>query len=230
MKQLNVFCEGQTEQGFCAQVLQPHLFPSGDGIVHTLAVGDKSHHHIYGIGRRTRYEKVRKFILNAIKQREGKNVYFTTLVDLYGLPHEFPGKAANMRVAANPTAYVLTLEKAFESDIDHFRFIPYLQLHEYETILFADPEAFRIAFENCEAEIEQLKTIAASAPSIEHINDGEETSPSKRIIKVIPEYEGRKSSAGPDIAAQIGLKTIREKSAHFDAWLSRLEEIHWPGG
>ena len=135
-----------------------------------------------------------------------------------------------MRVAANPTAYVLALEKAFESDIDHFRFIPYLQLHEYETILFADPEAFRIAFENCEAQVEQLKTIAASAPSIEHINDGEETSPSKRIIKVIPEYEGRKSSAGPDIAAQIGLKTIREKSAHFDAWLSRLEEIQWPGG
>ena len=42
MKQLSVFCEGQTEQGFCAQVLQPHLFPSGDGIVHTLAVGEKS--------------------------------------------------------------------------------------------------------------------------------------------------------------------------------------------
>ena len=230
MKQLNVFCEGQTEQGFCAQVLQPHLFASGVGIVHTLAVGEKSHHHIYGIGRRTRYEKVRKFILNTIKQREGKNVYFTTLVDLYGLPHDFPGKAANMRVAANPTAYVLALEKAFESDIDQFRFFPYLQRHEYETILFADPEAFRIAFENCEAQVEQLKTIADSTPSIEHINDGEETSPSKRIIKVIPEYEGRKSSAGPDIAAQIGLKTIREKSPHFDAWLSRLEEIQWPGG
>jgi hypothetical protein len=45
-----------------------------------------------------------------------------------------------MRVAANPTAYVLALEKAFEGDIDHFRFIPYLQLHEYETILFADLE------------------------------------------------------------------------------------------
>jgi hypothetical protein len=55
VKQLNVFCEGQTEQGFCAQVLQPHLFPSGDGIVHTLAVGEKDHHHVYGIGRRTRY-------------------------------------------------------------------------------------------------------------------------------------------------------------------------------
>jgi AAA ATPase domain len=77
---------------------------------------------LFGIGRRTRYEKVRKFILNTIKQREGKNVYFTTLVDLYGLPHDFPGKAANMRVAANPTAYVLALEKAFQGDIDHFRF------------------------------------------------------------------------------------------------------------
>jgi hypothetical protein len=43
MKQLNVFCEGQTEQGFCIQILQHHLFPQGDGVVHTLAVGEKDH-------------------------------------------------------------------------------------------------------------------------------------------------------------------------------------------
>src|SRR5260370_30388677 len=61
MKQLNVFCEGPTEQGFCAQVLQPHLFPHGDGIIHTLAVGEKDHRHLYGLGRRIKYEKVRKF-------------------------------------------------------------------------------------------------------------------------------------------------------------------------
>ncbi len=156
VKQLNVFCEGQTEQGFCSQVLQPHLFPQGDGLIHTLAVGEKDHHHLYGLGRRTKYQRVRKFILNTIKDCAGADVYFTTLFDLYGLPVDFPGKDEHVRNPANPTLYVTALESAFGADIDHHRFIPYLQLHEYETILFSDAEAFGIAFEDCEDAIEHL--------------------------------------------------------------------------
>lgn len=106
VKQLVVFCEGQTEQGFCAQVLQPHLFPQGNGMIHTLAVGEKNHHHVYGLGRRTKYEKIRKFVRNSINQRSGPNVFFTTFFDLYGLPNDFPGKSTNVRVAANPLPYV----------------------------------------------------------------------------------------------------------------------------
>jgi len=227
MKQLNIFCEGPTEQGFCTQVLQPQLFPHGDGLIHTLAVGEKNHHHLYGIGRRTKYGRVRKFIRNTIKDREAKNVYFTTLFDLYALPTDFPGKDANERNPANPTPYVLALEEAFRQDINYHRFIPYLQLHEYETMLFADPEAFGKSFENIRDEIQQLKAIAASEPSIEHINDGKTTAPSKRIIEVIPEYHGRKASAGPDIAAFIGLATIRAKCPHVNSWLIQLESLEW---
>ena len=227
MKQLNIFCEGPTEHGFCSQVLRPHLFPHGDGLIHTLAVGVKNHHHVYGIGKQTKYERVRKFIRNTIKDREGKNVYFTTFFDLYALPTDFPGKDANVRNPANPTPYVLALEDAFRQDINYHRFIPYLQLHEYETMLFADPDAFRISFENCEEEVKQLTVIADSEPSIEHINDSRDTAPSKRIIGVIPEYDGRKSSAGPDIAAYIGIATIREKCPHVHSWLVQLENIMW---
>ena len=230
MKQLNVFCEGPTEQGFCVQVLRPHLFPQGDGLVHTLAVGEKDHHHLYGLGTGGKYERVRKFIRNTIKERGGKagqNVYFTTMFDLYALPNEFPGKKENNRNPANPTPYVLALEEAFAKDVDYHRFIPYLQLHEYETVLFADPEAFAVAFEDCEKEIASLKAIAASEPSIERINDGHDTSPSARIIAVLPEYKGRKKSAGPDIAEYIGLETICSKCPHFHYWLNQLEGINW---
>jgi hypothetical protein len=227
MKQLNVFCEGQTEQGFCVHVLQPHLFPSADGKIHTLAVGEKDHHHLYGIGKRTKYDRVRKFICNTIKQREGKNVYFTTLFDLYALPTDFPGKAGNVRNSLNPTPYVIGLEQAFGQDINYHRFIPYLQLHEYETMLFADPAAFAISFENCDLAIQQLVALTASVQSIELINDGRDTAPSKRIIDVIPEYDGRKSTAGPDVAEYIGVATIRAKCPHFHEWLSRLENLTW---
>lgn len=156
MKQLNVFCEGQTEQAFCVQVLQPHLFPDGSGIVHTLAVGQKSHHHIYGTGKRSSYGRLRKFILNTIHQRHQADVFFTSLIDLYALPDDFPGKSQYTHNPADPTRFVLSLEEAFERDINHFRFIPYQQLHEFETMLFAQPESFMISFEKCDQKVKLL--------------------------------------------------------------------------
>lgn len=196
-------------------------------MVHTLAVGQKDHHHVYGFGRRMKYEKVRRFISHTIKQRRGQNVYFSTLFDLYGLPDDFPGKPDIVRNPANPTQYVVALERAFGEDINEHSFIPNLQLHEYETMLFADPGAFAASFENCAKQIEQLRQIAVSVPTIEHIDDGTDTAPSKRIIAVIPEYDGRKSSVGPDIAKRIGIAAIRTQCPHFDGWLSRLEVLAW---
>lgn len=225
-----MFCEGPTEQAFCAQLLQPHLFPAGDGVVHTLAVGRKNDHHVYGLGSRARYDRLRKFMFNTIRQRDGRNVYFTTLLDLYGLPLDFPGLADTVRNPADPTPYVLALEAAFGRDIDHHRFVPYLQLHEYETMLFADPAAFAIAFENCDPVIAQLNAVAAGFPSVEHIDDGRESAPSKRIIAVVPEYKGRKTTAGPDIAEFIGLPRIREACPHVHGWLTRLESLLWDAG
>ncbi len=227
MKQLNVFCEGRAEQGFCFQVLRPHLFPRGEGIVHTLAVGLKDHRHVYGLGRLNKYEKVRKFVLNTIKQRDAENVYFTTLFDLYGLPADFPGKALHVKNPADPIPYVVALEQAFGQDINCHRFIPHFQLYEYETVLFADPDAFQISFENCADAIRDLRTIASSFACIEYINDGDRTAPSKRIIDILPEYEGRKSSAGPDIAEFIGLGVIRRECPHFNEWLTDLENLQW---
>ena len=170
---------------------------------------------------------MRKFILNTIKQRQGKNVYFTTLFDLYALPADFPGKAGRVRNAADPGPYVLALQQAFEHDINYHHFIAHLQLHEYETMLFADPEAFAISFENCEVEIGLLNAIFGSAPTIEHINDDRKTAPSKRITDILPAFEGRKSTAGPDMAEFIGTAKIRTACPHFDRWLVRLESIPW---
>ena len=116
---------------------------------------------------------------------------FTTLIDLYGLPEGFPGQEGARRNPRDPIAYATALETAFGDDIGDSRFVPHLQLHEYETILFADPESFRIAFDDCDRAIEELKKIAASFPTIEHIDDGPMTAPSKRIIDLIPAYEGQ---------------------------------------
>ncbi len=170
---------------------------------------------------------MRRGILDGLKGRRQRQLVCTTLIDLYGLPKDFPGKKAHRRNPKDPIPYVTALERAFGDSIGDPRFVPYLQLHEYETILFADPESFRGVFDHCDRAIDELKRIAGSYPTIEHINDAQTTAPSKRIIDLIPEYRGRKVTEGPRIAAKIGLPTIRAKCPHFDAWLPRLELLLW---
>jgi len=68
--------------------------------------------------------------------------------------------------------------------------------------------------------------LTKSFSSPELIDDGYDTSPSKRIIKQIPSYRYLKSSAGPSTAKDIGLETIRNKCPHFGNWLCQLENLN----
>ncbi len=225
MKTLYVFCEGATEQGFCNQVLAPHLYECGFTHIPTIKVATGRKKGVTYRGGVASYNSLKKDIVNTLKSRKDFNVFFTSMLDLYSLPKDFPGKSDNQRNAAHPRIYVDALENAFYEDIGDRRFISHLQLHEYETLLFVHLDALEIAFENCEKAISELKEIAVSFPSIEHINDGTDTAPSKRIISVLPQYEGRKPSAGPDIVEYVGLEIIREKCPHFNDWLIRLENL-----
>jgi hypothetical protein len=227
MRELYVFCEGPTEQGFCNQVLAPHLFPHSDGSVHTIRVAHSKSHGLTHRGGVGRYASLSRDIKNTLKSRHEGNVSFTSLIDLYGLPSEFPGKSTQVQDRKNPGAYAVALESAFGADINDHRFIPHLQLHEYETMLFSEPEAFKVAFDDGGNAIESLKMVVAEVASIEEIDDGYETCPSRRIIRVFPGYEGRKASAGPDIAEWIGVSAIRARCPHFDQWLRRLEGLSW---
>ncbi|MGA2439685.1 MAG: DUF4276 family protein [Tepidisphaeraceae bacterium] len=229
MRELYVFCEGPTEQGFCNQVLAPHLFPQCNGRIHTIRVANSKSRGVVSRGGIRAYLPLKRDIQNTLKSRHEAAVFFTSLIDLYGLPTDFPGKTNCVRDPGNPSAYAVALETAFCADINDVRFTPYLQLHEFETMLFSDPDAFRISFDGCDLAIESLKQIAASFSSVEHIDDGVETAPSKQIISVLRAYEGLKVSAGPDIAEFIGLAAIRAKCPHVDQWLSQLENLDWRG-
>jgi hypothetical protein len=57
----------------------------------------------------------------------------------------------------------------------------------------------------------------------EHIDDGRDTAPSKRILAVCDEYD--KIAHGSLIAMDIGLDTIRHECPLFDAWVKRLEAL-----
>ena len=225
MKEVYVFCEGPTEQNFCKQVLQSYLFPLHDGEIRPIRIAHSRRHGVIHRGGVNRYDVIKNDIRNALNQHRRKSVYFTSMIDLYGLPGDFPGKANFQRSRDNPRPYVEALEQAFEQDIADERFIPHLQLHEYETLLFADVESFRYSFDDCDREIEQLYGIAESFASIEHINEGPQTAPSKRIIDILPGYKGLKTTAGPDIAEHTGMERLCERCPHFNDWLAKLRNM-----
>jgi hypothetical protein len=118
------------------------------------------------------------------------------------------------------------LEFEVESGIDIYTMrLTYIQLHEFEAYLFADPAWFEYFYDHHAGEIAALQAIADSEDSPELINDGQHSAPSKRIIAQLPDYEGAKPVVGPQVAELIGLDVIRSKCPHFSAWLSRLEQL-----
>ncbi|MFL6290747.1 MAG: DUF4276 family protein [Thermoanaerobaculia bacterium] len=120
---------------------------------------------------------------------------------------------------------VQALEGAFANDISDDRFVPYIQLHEYEAYLFSDPTWFGYFYDRHDKQIAALKAIADSYATPELIDDGQDSAPSKRIIAEIPDYEDAKSAVGPQVAELIGLNVIRDRCPHFAAWLARLEKL-----
>ena len=168
---------------------------------------------------------MRDDILRKIAQEQGKaDVYFTTMIDLYAIDTNSPGFVEAEKLRHLPEKRVEALEQAFAADIAYWRFIPYIQLHEYEAYLFSDPTQFRLYYPRHEHAIKNLLSVAnAHAP--ERINDGPTTAPSKRIIAQLPGYERAKTVVGPEVAELIGLEVIRSKCPHFAAWLTRLEQL-----
>ena len=229
MIRLNLVVEGQTEEAFVNQVLANPLADVNVFVSARCVETSRRHARIYRGGLLS-YEKLKGDLVRWMRQDRHPECWFTTMIDLYGLHRlqdEFPGFQES-HGESDPRRRIAALEQAFSADIQHPRFIPYLQLHEFEALLLSDPQKLDGEFIDRGKEISRLVKLASSVESPELINDGEETSPSHQIIKLIPEYQGRKPSAGPLVAGKIGLPTLRQKCPHFAEWVHRLETLGQP--
>lgn len=164
-------------------------------------------------------------IVRFLDQEKARDVFFTTMIDLYAIHIDFPGLDEAGRLRHLPYKRVEALEQAFAADIGDERFISYIQLHEYEAYLFCDLACFSYFYKNSETAISALKVIANGHATPELIDDGQHSSPSKRIIAEFPDYGDAKPVVGRQVAELIGLELIRSECSHFAAWLSRLEQL-----
>lgn len=219
---LHIIAEGQTEQQFVLKVLAPHL----------------AHYHVYAdarciltsrdkhSGKQYRggllsYLKAKNDIQTWLKEDGRTSCRFSTMFDFYALPNDFPDFTKAQK-KTDPYQKIACLEAALAQDIQDNRFIPYIQLHEFEALILADARKLDWEYFEHEAAIDSLVTMVGdTCPEL--INDGAETAPSKRILKQIPEYD--KVTAGWTVVEQIGLATLRHKCPHFNEWLTGLEQL-----
>lgn len=226
---LYVVVEGDTEERFANQVLVPHLvgFAVCAYVSKVVTRGRRGSHEAQGGGRT--YKTWKNDLTTWIRQQGHRdNVWFTTMLDLYGLgafSDDFPGYTASQNYQ-NPYTKVRKMEEAWAQDIGFHRFVPHLQLHEFEALLLVDAKVLQDQF------IEQADGIASLVAEIdsiskppEEINDGQDSSPSKRIIRHVPQYDRRKADAGSVAARTIGLARLRNACPHFADWLKRLEQL-----
>jgi Domain of unknown function (DUF4276) len=230
MARLYLFAEGETERTFADAILKPHLADLGVFLLRPPLIRHARRRGRAHRGGGRNYESMHSDILSFLAQEKAGDVFFTTMIDLYALPKRFPRRDESEGLRNNPLQRVEFLERAFDDDIGDRRFIPYMQLHEYEAILFSNPAWFGYFYVGHDAQIAALQAIADQWPTLEYIDDGPTSAPSKRIIAHFPDYGAAKTDAGPQVAELIGLKSIRAKCPHFHAWLSRLEALERTGG
>ncbi len=219
MKRLHIVVEGLTEQMFVDELLYPALLEKG---VHAIP---------HSMGGNIRWSRMKSDVLLFLKSDPG--AFVTTFFDYYGLVHKmtdpFPGKAglgkfdtARKKKDAIEGALRSDVEQGLDRRFDPTRFIPYVQMHEFEGLLFSQPEVAAAGmFEPDLAKA--LRSIRDSSPTPEDINDDRQTAPSKRIEQILPGY--KKPIQGNLAALAIGLDAIRLACPLFGEWLSTLERL-----
>lgn len=221
---LHIVGEGQTEEGFVKSVLKPHL--ANMNIFADIRMVQTSRDRKTGRinrGGLSSYAKARRDIISWLKQDRKPESRFSTMFDLYALPSDFPNYEEAYS-KNDPYRKVEVLEQGLEDDISDPRFIPYIQLHEFEALIFSDIGKLLLEYFEYKPAIEELKQILETFnDDPEKIDDGEQTAPSRRILKNVPTYS--KTTAGSIIAREIGIEKMREKCSHFNKWVSRLESL-----
>lgn len=227
MKHLNIVVEGSSEEAFVNDVLKPHLALLNIFVAaRRITTGWDRMNKRPAKGGLLYYRWFKNDLLNWITADRGNpNCHYTSMLDLYAFPKGGDSPyTESIQAIQNPYQKIAALESAISQDINHPRFIPYIQLHEFETFVMVNPDRLIVLYPDKQNSINRLKdNIGAIAPEL--VNDSPQTAPSKRIIQFIPEYEGLKAQVGPMVAEDIGITTLRTACPHFNDWLTRLEAL-----
>ncbi len=209
-----IVCEGQTEVEFVKSCLAPYLLDRNVVAFPTLLRAPSGNHR----GGRVTVERLVRFMSHQYRQTDR----ITTLVDFYGFQD---------RKGRNRAQLEADIRSGIANATTHYdsRFVlPYVQMHEFEGLLFSDPQAFECVQDGWNASTRlALEAVTRDFETPEEINNSPETAPSKRILSIFPEGAYSKTEHGPLIAEAIGMDAIRARCPAFSEWVGKLQA--WGG-
>lgn len=213
MKRLYIIVEGQTEKEFVKSMLAPYLQQFGIFLVVPVLIRTSK----TGRGGFVNYQHLKNDIYRLLRSLKD-DIVVSMLVDFFKMP-EVPYKERWERISFHSDR-VSEMEKCIADDINDYRFIPYIQLHEFEALLFSSNRGFETYFTSAESQLTQQVIDAFDTP--EDINSTPEGAPSKRLLSIKSNYE--KVIDGNLLALEVGIKEILSKCPRFKAWVELLIE------
>ncbi len=213
MKRLYIIVEGQTEQEFVNSMIAPYMQQFGIYDVTPILIRTSK----TGRGGFVNYDHLKN---DAIKLLHSKKDDFivSMFVDFFRIP-EIP-KKERWKMKTNHLEKVEEMEQCIAEDINDCRFIPYIQLHEFEALLFSSNKGFESYF--AEKDANSTQQIIDSYENPEDINSSPEGAPSKRLLSIKDDYD--KVVEGNLIALEVGFNNILAKCPRFKAWIDKLVE------
>lgn len=213
--------EGETERTFVRDILAPEMSHKNISIRACL-IGKPGHK-----GGNVKFERLKTDLRNLFSWRKA---YISTMLDFFRIDSRWPGLekiCTSNNISAIEKAKILenatadAIETCFGNNSN--RFIPYIQMHEFEALLFSDLE---VLSRETKIDLRLLQQdLENSNCEPEEINTSPEGAPSKRLER-LTSRQYNKIVTGITIAEAIGIEKIREKCPHFNSWLQRLEQLN----
>lgn len=215
MRAIYIICEGQSEEEFVNAVLRPYFNSHQVYDVRAILMSTSRGHK----GGDIKYDRL-KFNIEKLLQSEN-DIIVTTFIDFFRLKTDFP-QFENALQKQNKIDRVTFLEQALSEAIQHPRFIPYIQLHEFEGLLFASKDGFEYLPDIKPSNLKILISAVSEKENPEELNDGELTAPSKRLEQLIPGFDKNKPFYGGIIAEINTIESILRRCVRFNDWAETL--------
>ena len=222
---LHILCEGQTEDKFVNDVLHPYLQSFNIVCKHQILLTNKQKNCRGGISSYSQVKRDLTIMLKQFKDSKNEEHWFTTMIDFYGLPADFPSYNDEI---SDIYSKIQSLETAYSNDITNPRFIPYIQLHEYEALVFTGLDYLKEEYP-CSSKLEKCviglkKVLQEKQDNPELINT--KKAPSKYIIDSLDGlHKYNKPKVGSSIASKVGIEKLKTQCKHFGEWISILEKL-----